>query len=75
VKTLRTNDERQAPLHIFAAAPVGFAFLLGQLARGFGRHQLYEFDFEANTPDGYSPSLLFPPLKTGMPDLKGVPAE
>jgi hypothetical protein len=49
--------------------------LLGQLARGFGRHQLYEFDFEANTPDGYSPSLLFPPLKTNMRNLKGVPTE
>jgi hypothetical protein len=75
VKTMRTPEERTAPLHIFAAAPVGFAFFLGQMARGFGSHVLYEFDFEANTPDGYSPSLAFPPLKTGSTNLKGVPTE
>ena len=73
VKALRTAEERTAPLHIFASAPVGFAFFLGQMARGFGRHVLYEFDFEANTPDGYSPSLVFPPLKAASADLKGVP--
>lgn len=75
VKSLRTVDERRAPLHIFAAAPIAFAFFLGQIARGFGSHVLYEFDFEANTPSGYSPSLLFPPSKTGSANIKGVPAE
>lgn len=61
LKTERTTDERQGTLHIFAAAPHGFMFLLGQLAHSFGPCVIYEYDLERNTPGGYEPSMAFPP--------------
>lgn len=53
----RSLHEREGVLHIFAAAPNAFTFRLGQLARGFGAIQLYEYDFDTNKPGGYMPSL------------------
>lgn len=61
LKTERTADERQGTLHIFAAAPHAFIFLLGQLAHSFGPCVMYEYAFEPNTPGGYEPSISFPP--------------
>jgi hypothetical protein len=58
----RTLDERRGVLHLFAAAPNALLFFLGQLARGLGRIQLYEYDFESGLPGAYRPSLLLPPL-------------
>jgi len=63
MKTVRTAAERRGRLHVFMAAPNGFAFFLGQLARGFGPCTIYEYEFEAGTPGGYKPSLSFPPSK------------
>jgi len=60
----RTPEERQARLHIFASAPNALTFWLGQRARGFGRIVVYEYDFERNTPGGYSQGLEFPPPAT-----------
>ena len=60
----RTAEERQARLHIFASTPNALMFWLGQRARGFGRTVVYEYDFERNTPGGYSPGLEFPPPTT-----------
>lgn len=57
----RSRDERSGTLHIFAAAPNGFMFFLGQLARGFGACVLYEYDFESIAPGAYRASLSFPP--------------
>lgn len=57
----RTAEERQAGLHVFASVPNALMFWLGQRARGFGRTVVYEYDFERNTPGGYSPGLEFPP--------------
>jgi hypothetical protein len=57
----RTLDERRGVLHLFAAAPNALLFFLGQLARGLGRIQLYEYDFESGLPGAYRPSLLLPP--------------
>ena len=57
----RTAEERQSWLYIFAAAPNALMFWLGQRARGFGRTMIYEYDFERNTPGGYSAGLEFPP--------------
>jgi hypothetical protein len=63
----RTADERHARLHIFASAPNALMFWLGQRARGFGRTVVYEYDFERNTPGGYSPGLDFPPPAAARP--------
>jgi len=60
MKTRRTTAERHGRLHVFIAAPNGFTFFLGQLARSFGSCTLYEYDFESNAPGAYEPSVSFP---------------
>jgi hypothetical protein len=57
----RTVEERQGVLHLFASAPNALLFFLGQLARGLGRVQLYEYDFASSAPGAYTPSILLPP--------------
>jgi hypothetical protein len=58
----RTPQERRGTLHLFAAAPNAFLFYLGQLARPFGRVQLYEFGLDdTKWPGQYVPSLVLPP--------------
>lgn len=59
----RGKRERNDAVHVFAAAPNGFMFLLGQLSQGFGPTVLYEYDFESNTLGGYKPSIRFPLAK------------
>jgi hypothetical protein len=59
----RTREERGARLHIFAAAPNAFMFLLGQLAKAFGPCTMYEYDFETNAPGAYQASVSFPPRR------------
>lgn len=54
----RTIQERHGVLHLFAAAPNGVLFFLGQQSRGLGAIQLYEHDFESKIPADYSPSIL-----------------
>lgn len=56
----RTPDEREAELHIFAAAPNGLVFFVGQLSTSFGGVTLYEYDFEQNRTCGYEPSFSLP---------------
>jgi hypothetical protein len=41
----RSTEEHAAVLHVFAAAPNGLVFFLGQLGKGLGPLSLYEFDF------------------------------
>lgn len=53
----RTTAERRATTHIFASAPNGFMFFLGQQSRGFGNCILYEYDFEGKDTATYSPSF------------------
>ena len=48
------------------AAPNGFMFFLGQLARGFGKTSLYEYDFELNAPGAYTPALTLPHKPNNM---------
>ena len=55
----RTIQERRAKLHIFAAAPGGFMFFLGQTSMGFGKCVLYEYDFEHQNSCSYLQSLIF----------------
>lgn len=57
----RSRDERLGVLHIFIAAPNAFVFFLGQMARGFGRCMIYEYDFDSNNPGAYQPSITLPP--------------
>lgn len=61
LKGSRTAPERACPLHIFAAAPNGLLFFIGQNLRSFGRCIVYEYDLERNTLGAYAPSLTFPP--------------
>ncbi len=56
----RTHSERRGVLHIFGAVPNALFFFFGQRSRGLGPCQLYEYDFEANEPDGYTPSIRVP---------------
>jgi len=53
----RSITEKKANIHIFAAAPNGFMFFLGQQSRGFGNFTLYEYDFEGKDTGTYSPSF------------------
>lgn len=55
----RTTVERRATLHVFAAAPNGFMFFLGQLSRGMGKCVLYEYGFDATDSQTYTPSIEF----------------
>ena len=55
----RSNAERRATLHIFAAAPNAFMFFLGQISRGFGKCVLYEYDFEQRDACSYAESISF----------------
>lgn len=61
VRTTRLMSERQHPLHLFAAAPNGLLFFVGQLARSLGSCLLYEYDFDRADPGAYRSSLAFPP--------------
>jgi hypothetical protein len=47
-------------VHLFMAAPGGFAFFLGQRHVAIGPLTLYEFDFEADGDGSYQPSLTLP---------------
>lgn len=60
VKQKRTPEERSGTVHLLAAAPVGFMFFAGRLARGIRRVALYEYDFEDAALGAYIPSLLLP---------------
>jgi hypothetical protein len=50
----------QSRLHLFMAAPGGFAFFQGQRCVALGALTLYEFDFEATNDGSYEPSLSLP---------------
>lgn len=54
------SDGATGTAHIFAAAPNGFMFFLGQQRAALGSVQLYEFDFEGGRGGAYSPSIAWP---------------
>jgi SMODS-associated and fused to various effectors sensor domain/CHAT domain len=57
----RSFEEKGGVLHLFIAAPNALVFFLGQLARGLGRIQLYDHDFEARGVRGaYIPAFELP---------------
>lgn len=63
LRASRTLEERGGRLHIFAAAPNGLLFFIGQLLPSLGRTTLYEYDFDSADPGAYQESFSFPPTK------------
>lgn len=63
VRDLRPAAERTRPLHVFAAAPVALAFLIGRQAAPWGPTITYEFDFDTKAPGAYSPAFHLPPMR------------
>ncbi len=57
MKERRRIDE-PVSLHLFAAAPNGFMYFLGQLGRALDPAVLYEYDFDGHS--GYSQSFTLP---------------
>lgn len=55
------DGQRGAVVHVFAAAPAGFMFFLGQNAHALGRCRLYEHDFSETQPLPYESSADFLP--------------
>ena len=55
----RTLQERRGIMHIFSAAPNALMFYIGKNSSGFGKHILYEYDFEQRNTCTYSPSISF----------------
>ena len=55
----RTLQERRGVMHIFSAAPNALMFYIGKNSLGFGKHILYEYDFEQRDTCTYSPSISF----------------
>jgi hypothetical protein len=47
-------------IHLFAAAPNALLFFLGQSGRAIGRVRLYEFDFDNERGNTYTPSFALP---------------
>ena len=59
VRELKTPGTK-SHVHIFMAAPGGFAFFLGQRHVAIGPLSLYEFDYEAEKDGSYELSLSLP---------------
>ncbi|HEX3555840.1 MAG TPA: SAVED domain-containing protein [Thermoanaerobaculia bacterium] len=59
---IRTHTQQETPgtLHLFIAGPNVFPFYLGQLARGLGRIQMYEYAYGTSQPGAYKPSIALP---------------
>lgn len=53
----RDAEEEAGVLHLFLATPGALAFYLGQLSRGWGEIQLYEWEFGNPGSKTYLPSL------------------
>lgn len=60
LERLRTVAERLRPLHIFLAAPIQFAVLLGKEGRAYGPTVTYEYDFDHREPGAYTPAFQLP---------------
>ena len=57
---LRNQGSLTALVHIFIAAPNGFALFLGQHQQVVGPAVIYEWDFDGRRGGGYSPGLTVP---------------
>ena len=63
VRDIRPAADRTRPLHVFAAAPVALAFLIGRQAAPWGPTITYEYDFDTKAPGAYSPAFHLPPTR------------
>ncbi len=57
---IRKANEAGGTTHVFAAAPNGLMFFLGQYGSALKRVQLYEFDFDGEKNGAYSASFCLP---------------
>jgi hypothetical protein len=65
VRDLRPAAERPRPLHLFMAAPVALAFLIGRHAAPWGTTISYEFDLDTKDLGAYTPAFHLPPMREG----------
>jgi hypothetical protein len=56
-RAVTANREAGATVHVFAAAPNAFIFMLGQRAEQMGACVIYEFDFGGRVHGSYEPTL------------------
>lgn len=54
------QDGVTGTIHLFAAVPNSLLFFLGQAGRAMGRVHLYEFDFDNERGNTYTPSFALP---------------
>lgn len=54
----RTAQQKRGCIYLFMAAPVAFAFFLGQLSCGWGKTILHEYDFEKLDSASYYPTIV-----------------
>jgi hypothetical protein len=57
IKKAKDQYRTSGPIHLFLAAPVGFAVLLGQKTNALGPIQTYELD-QSNGDEVYRPAAL-----------------
>lgn len=69
----RTREERKGTLHLFVSAPNAVLFFLGQQARGFGKVQLYEHNFQKGVFADYRPSLSLPVVESRSDETENEP--
>lgn len=62
LERVRTGEERRRPLHVFIAAPVQLAVLMGEEGRAYGPTVTYEYDFDNRGPGAYAPTFHLPPI-------------
>ncbi|GAB3629975.1 hypothetical protein PTE30175_04883 [Pandoraea terrae] len=60
IRAEKQKLQRPGVVHLFIAAPVAFAFFLGQRHVSIGKLTLYEFDFENQRGNDYCASLSLP---------------
>ena len=57
IRGFRASCRLSGTTHLVIAAPNGFTFFLGQLARPLGPLRLYEYAFGSGVPGAYTPSV------------------
>lgn len=63
LERVRTVADRLRPLHVFLAAPIQLAVLLGREGRAYGPTITYEYDFDNRGPGAYTPAFHLPHTK------------
>jgi hypothetical protein len=68
IKEYITASDFDRVAHIFISAPNSFSFLLGRFGRNFGKHIIYEFNFDNNESDKYKPPY-YPSIEFPISDI------